>query len=274
MSAEPTTIIRASGLPQWSDCPRRHAARSFSEDVRAQGYDLRTIPPSIGASIGTGTHAAVEFYLTEKLEFREAKRADLEARAVEAIDSDIADGVVWDDTTTSADTAHKQAIRQAISIIQVFGERLQPLAIEERLEASLGDGFMLSGTIDIREHLAIDDVKTGTVQRANQAQYGGYGLLGEANGHAIGRLTEIYVKRVGMSKSQPDPTWTDYPVAESKTAAWEIAQRIKGDLTAFRNGGDAWAFMPNPNSMMCSPDYCPAFGTNFCKAHKGELPDE
>jgi hypothetical protein len=50
--------------------------------------------------------------------------------------------------------------------------------------------------------------------------------------------------------------------------AWHILQRIIDDLTRFRDTADIWSWLPNPNSMMCSPDYCAAWGTGFCRAHK------
>lgn len=262
------TVIRASSLPQYPDCPRRHAARSFGEDVTRAGFELRRIPPSIGAAIGTGTHAALTHVMQKRIDGQDIDAAAMDAIAVEAIDKEISDGVVWDDTTTSAGAAHRQAIRQAKAILQCFGEEILPVAVEESMQAEMGDGFVLRGHVDVREAGRILDFKTGTVQRANQAQYGGYSLLARANGHDVTRLAEIYVKRVGPTKPQPDATMTEYAQAECERAAWTIAQSIKRGLAAFRETGDAWEFLPNPNSMMCSPDYCPAWGTEFCKAHK------
>ena len=65
-------------------------------------------------------------------------------------------------------------------------------------------------------------------------------------------------------------------VAQAETAASNILRHIAGDLETFRNGdpvrrilpGDPWAFQANPSSILCSPKYCPAFGTTFC--HEGD----
>jgi len=91
--------IRASSLPQYADCPRRHAARSFTDLVEAQGYTLRHTPQSVGAAIGTGTHEALGYILTERMEGRDTPEQDWQAKAIQSIDDNIADGVVWDATT-------------------------------------------------------------------------------------------------------------------------------------------------------------------------------
>ncbi|WP_299378211.1 PD-(D/E)XK nuclease family protein [uncultured Kiloniella sp.] len=262
------TTIRASSLPQYPDCERRYAARSFSEQVKAAGYELKTMLPSIGAIIGTGTHEALGYAMLQKMEGQEIVKADMEALAVASIEDATKDGVVWDQTTTNMDAAIVQAIRQAKIILQTVGKDINPVAVEDHFKANLGDGFELSGHIDIREINGIADFKTGSVQRANQTQYGGYSLLAKSNGHKVERLREIYVPRVGKRVPQPDPIVTEYGVAVAEKGAAETIKHIKSGLIKFKETGENWIFLPNPNSMMCSPNYCPAFGTKFCQSHK------
>ncbi|MDO8421140.1 MAG: PD-(D/E)XK nuclease family protein [Parvibaculum sp.] len=261
-------IIRVSDLPSVADCSRRWMSRSRPAEVKAAGFDLREMSSSIGAAIGTGTHAGLENAFRSKMEARVIEVESFRECAAESIMESIKDGVIWDDATTNVDAAITQATRQARIIWDYFGDVIEPVAIEERLSADIGDGFILRGHIDVREAARVVDFKTGTVQRANQPQYGGYSLVARSNGHTVDAVAEIYSKRVGVTRDQPAPTLTEYDIAESEIAAQEIYTRMKADILAFRERGDPWVFLPNPNSMNCSENYCPAWGTSFCRAHK------
>lgn len=272
----PPTIIRPSGLPQWPDCKRRSFARGYPKLVEQAGYELRPVQPSIGAVVGTATHAAMQHAMVERMAGREAQLDDLAAAADEALSKEMAAGVVWDDTTRNRAAAQKQAYRQALAILQTAARDVVPVATEEELDADIGDGFLLRGHIDLRDGEPSGwDWKTGTVMRANLAQYGGYSMLIRVNiGKPVKRLREVYIKRVGETKPQPDPVvieYTDVPLAEKM--AWQAIVDIKDTVQRFRETGDAWETMPNPNSLMCSEDYCPAWGTAFCTAHKQKLPE-
>lgn len=264
-------VIRVSDLPSYADCGRRWFVKSRPEEVEAAGFALQPpAPPSIGAAIGTATHAGLQAAFTAKMAAEPVPVEMFRDKAAESIKADVADGAIWDDTTRNIDAAIVQATRQARIVWEFFGDKLEPVAIEERLEADAGDGFLLRGHIDVRETGRIIDYKTGTVQRANQPQYGGYSLLARTHGFPIDTVAEIYAKRVGLKAPQPDPTLTEYDVAQSEKAAHEILKRMKADITAFRERGDPWVLLPNPNSMNCSEKYCRAWGTEFCRAHKQE----
>ncbi|MEI6283433.1 MAG: hypothetical protein WCP82_12085, partial [Alphaproteobacteria bacterium] len=60
-----------------------------------------------------------------------------------------------------------------------------------------------------------------------------------------------------------------YPVASCEQAARTVLNRIDIAVQAFKRAGDAWSFIPNPSSMLCADRFCPAWGTDFCKLHKG-----
>jgi hypothetical protein len=199
----------------------------------------------------------------------ELTRGEMFAEAGKELQEKIKQGVVWDDTTTNADTALKQTVRQAQITMEKVAPEVRPIAIEQQFGAVVSEGFVLKGTLDVLELDGIVDWKTGTVQRANQAQYGAYSLLARSNGHdGVKRLREVYIKRTGVSKAQPDPVVVEYDQADAEDLARATITRMKNDLEEFRRSGDSYVFMPNPNSMMCGAEYCPAWGTEFCKAHK------
>ena len=273
MGNESQTVIRASSLPQYMDCARRSAIRLFPADILGAGYSVSITKPSIGALIGTATHRVLEVSLRASMtgesipDFEQMQRI-----AADDLTAATANGVIWDDTTTRLEVGIKQVARQADKAWELVGSLMKPIAVEEEFSANMGDGFVLRGHIDVREPVKLGDWKTGNVQRANMAQYGAYSLLARSNGiTGIEVLQEIYIERKGITKPQPDPIITEYDVADSEEYAMAVARRMKADLTTFRETRDANAFLPNPNSMMCTPDYCPAWGTEFCKAHKTKM---
>lgn len=268
------TIIRASSLTYYTDCMRRSAARMFPADLKEYGYEIRDMPGSIAATVGTATHRALE----AGIRFRKDGKAPLEAMEEAAAEILTAategGGLLWDKLTKTREDGITQAVRQAEAALSVLPE-MKHIEIEGEFKADLEDGFILSGHVDLRgtEEKMILDLKTGTRQRSNIAQYGGYSLLARANGHEVRRLGEIFVPRVSVKRPQPAPTLTDFDIEAAERLAWATVQRIKEDLQRFRNsGGDPWVWIPNPNSMMCSKTYCPVFATSFCTCRKDDTP--
>jgi hypothetical protein len=152
----------------------------------------------------------------------------------------------------------------------------EPIIVEERLEAEVEPGLILSGQPDIvaREPHGLRDLKTGARPPSSFApQLGGYSLLARSHNLDIQNAAIDFVQRVRINKPQPDPVSKTVAVATAETAASNILRHIAGDLDTFRHGdpvrrilpGDPWAFQANPASILCSPKYCPAFGTEFCK---------
>lgn len=266
------TVIRASSLPQYTDCARRSAVRLFAREIMGAGFKLAKGKPSIGALVGTATHTVLQDSLQRKMTgAAPAKFDEMQAIATADLQAAVKDGVVWDDTTNRLDVGIKQAARQAFTAYQAVGQYLKPIAIEQEFSANMGDGFVMRGHIDVLEADAIDDWKTGNIQRANMAQYGAYSLLARSNGGPQKMvLREIYIERKGITKPQPEPLVVEYNQSDAEEYALAVAKRMKRDLLEFRASRDPMAFLPNPNSMMCSADYCPAWGTEFCKAHKAK----
>jgi hypothetical protein len=241
----------------------------FPEELEARrGRMLVQRPASIGAAVGTATHKGAEAALLARGDIRGGDPvAALERAARQSLAESLIAGVIWDDTTRTKEAAEVQAIRQAKRALEVLPAG--SVEVEGAYTAEIAQGFVLSGHIDIREGGRIMDIKTGTRARANQAQYGAYALLCRSNGIEIDMIGEVYVKRVGVTKTQPPAELVFYEIAEAERLAWHIIQRIMADLSAFRETGDLYSFLPNPNSMMCHEDYCPAWGTDFCSVSLG-----
>ena len=267
------TIIRCSSLSHYTDCPRRSAAKMFFNELSEEyGFDLMPTKTSAGAAVGTAMHKSLEAAIVLRSKgqpYAEEIKKVAEASIIESA----REGIIWDDTTFDKSAGVLQAVRQAHAILDVFPE-LDEIAIEGEFTADLGDDFVLSGHIDIRgregQKHTIQDFKSGTVKRVNIPQYGGYSLLVRTAGQKVDLLREIYVKRVGKTKAQPAPIVQDYDPAMAENFAYAIIKKIKSDLQAFRKTGSPWVWLPNPNSMMCSPHYCPAYGTKFCKCKTKE----
>ena len=161
---------------------------------------------------------------------------------------------------------------------------IEPIIVEERLEAEVAPGLVLSGQPDLicREPGAIRDLKTGARMPVSFApQLGGYSLLARSHGLDIERASIDYVARTPRKKPQAQPVSNEAVIAHAETAASNILRNIAADIATFRHGdaerrilpGDSWAFSANPASMLCSPKYCAAHGTDFChegKQQKGE----
>ncbi len=267
--------IRASMLPAWPDCPRRSAAKSFKYLVKAKGYALRELPPSIGAAVGTAVHKVAEVVLQHKIDTGEVgSQADGFEQALVGFREEIAPGAVWDDTTPNVNAAEHQINSLAKAYMQV-AETVMPKAVELSLEANAGDGFLLTGHIDLlTADEYVRDLKTGAVDRPYYQQHGAYALLVRSNQiSGIQGLAVDWLKRVGKTKAQPPVVIKEYSVDACQRAALEVIGDVKRCVQDFEKTGSAVAFSANCMSMMCNDKYCPAWGTAFCPvsmAGKGE----
>lgn len=280
-------IIRPSSLTTYLDCPRRFAARHLRMDVVSAGYELnKPLPSTAGAVVGSGVHGGVAYTLDH---WREHGTYGLDADAVEKgilefRERVTLDGVTYDDTTRDANTAEKQITRMTRSYRQEVAPKVQPVLVEERLEADIAAGWVLSGQLDTLASVRaegqgerIRDVKSGAVRRANGVQYGAYALLFEAHGYKITGLIEDYIARVKITKEQPPPVEIKIELAAAREDAFETMAAVQRDVALFHerladpNGRPAnAAFRPNPGSQLCSAKWCPAHGTAWCRAHKPE----
>lgn len=280
LAAKRVVIIRCSALTQYPDCPRRGAARLFWSEIGAAGFRLRSPARSIAAAVGRAVHKAAEVTLKEKAVSGRLPPSTVAADcAAESVIAQVKEGVDFDQATRNQTEAEVQSVMMARAYHRVIAPMVEPIIVEERLEAELGPSLVLSGQPDLvcREPNKIRDVKTSVRPRGTHApQIGGYSLLARSNGLEIEEAAVDLIQRVAIGKPQPDLVSKAVIVAQAETAASNIIRTIERDLQTFRDGdherrimpGDPWAFLANPQSMLCSPKYCPAFGTEFC--HEGD----
>jgi hypothetical protein len=277
MSDEQQFIVRCSYLPMWADCARRSAAKLFRQLIKAMGYELRELPSSIGAPIGSSVHAGAAVLLAHKAKTGElAPLSDAVEIAFETLRGETAKGVMWDRETPEMNTAERQVIRMTASYRQSVAPAIEPIIVEERLEARVSPRIILSGKPDVvaREKGRIRDLKAGKTLGHYKPQIGAYSLL--ARTHAIADVEGAsvdHVPRVAITKPQPPPVTLSAPIAACETAAMNIVRSIEADLETFLKGdparhllpGDPWAFLANPASKLCGEKYCEAYGTAWCR---------
>lgn len=265
--------IRSSMLPAYPDCARRSAAKVFRKIIQQAGFELRQTRPSVGAAVGTAVHKALELPLRAKIDTGKLGRLEdgIDA-AIAGFDDETAPGCEWDDTTANRDAAQQQIIRMAKSWYHGPGQDVEPLAIEVELQADAGDGFILTGHADlVTADGWVRDWKTGALVRPYYHQLGAYGMLVRSCDilPKVRGLGIDFIKRCPKTKPQEPPQFQAYPVEPCERAAWSVIQRVKRDVLEFQESGDPEAFACNPMSMMCTPRYCPAHGTDFCELTKG-----
>jgi hypothetical protein len=259
--------IRSSMLPAWNDCPRRSAAKSYGWLVKKKGFELRELPPSIGAAVGTAVHKVAEVMLAAKIETGElGKLSDGIEQGMAGFSEEIAPGAIWDDTTPNRSAAEKQIRSLSHAYLVGVAEKIEPAAVELELEADAGDGFLLTGHIDlVTRDEWVRDLKTGEVSRPYYEQLGAYGLLVRSNQVCgVRGLAVDWIKRTGHTKPQPPVEVKEADATICQRAALEVVGEVKRCLLEFERTGSAAVFGCNSMSMMCSEKYCPAWGTDFC----------
>jgi len=267
----PTTtpiVIRSSSLPSYADCARRTGAKLLWEELAAQGYTFRETSQGVGAALGTSTHEAANFSLSQKIKDGSLGNAseamDMAFETFHTIQN--MEGIVYDSTTPTYDRAELQ-LKTLVNIYRLkVAPGIQPVEVEIRLEANIGDGYVLSGKFDVRELVTIRDLKTGAASRAHISQYGAYGMLCMAHGRTVESIIEDYLPR----KREPEPETYHYDVDVAMNAARGILKGLKRDVAEYRETGDPTSFIANPQSMLCSDRFCPVWGTEFCREHKNK----
>jgi hypothetical protein len=283
--SDDVTIVRVSALNNYPDCERRGAASLFRREIIAAGFKLRRIVRGIGAVVGTAVHKASSVELAEKAKTGELPPVSVALDAGrDTVTDQLKTGEVQFEGPRGTTHNTRDAVAQVVMMARAYhieiAPQINPIVIEERLEAEVEPGLVLSGQPDMvcREPKAIRDTKTGVRAPASfAAQLGGYSLLARTHGFDIERGAIDYLRRVAPNKPQPLPITREAEIIRAETAATSILRHIAHDLEVFRRGdiergilpGDPWAFTANPASMLCSPKFCPAFGTEFC--HEGDL---
>lgn len=273
-------VIRPSSLTTWADCGRRWASQHLTAEIEAAGYKLQIQRVThVGAAIGSGVHAAASYTLEEKRRTGElGNDTEAEQRAVAEFEERAEWGLDWDDASDNVSVAKRQVARMTRSYRRYLAPEIDPIIIEQRLEANIAEGWKLSGQMDDTTgdpDTIIRDLKTGTRQRANNIQYGAYGLILHAHGYNVRGLIEDFIPRVKIKDEQPRPHSTEIPLQAAAIDAMETMEDIIRSTAEFERRlasqtGRAphSAFRANPGSSLCSPRWCRAWGTEFCTAHR------
>lgn len=283
--------VRASSLPGWPDCPRRWAARHLAAEITAAGHELRQIPTSVGAPIGTAVHAAAASLLTAKMMFGEVVPADISHARGVAQDS-LCDAIHGSEITYDKDGTTRHLRDAEVQVIRMVGvcaaglvPAITPVAVERRLEARVpGTSLILTGQSDTIEESggglladaasgAVDDLKCGKRLWWSAPQLGAYAFLEGAHGRRIDDAWIHHIPRVKADKDQPPVASIHYEVGACRQVAWNILHDIDRSLTRWHNGDQASglpmrhpdAFQVNPSSMLCLDRWCPAHSTGFCR---------
>lgn len=287
------TFVRASATSGYPDCPRRSAAKLFRREIEAAGFDLRETPRGIGAAVGTGLHKGASVMLAEKAKTGELPPIDVATdAAVETMRAEIAPGIAWDKSTVDASEAEAQVLRMTKVYRRDVAPDIQPLTVEERLEATVPwstQGIVLTGQSDViaREPGRVRDLKGGTREGNHNPQLGCYSLLARSTGIDIHEAGIDWVPRVHITaktktKVQPGAVMRKHDIAKVETAAINVLKHIDSDLKTFREGdpergvlpGDPWAFAANPSSMLCGEKYCSCHGMRGPHSFCGEWQDK
>lgn len=266
--------VRASTLAGWPDCERRGATKVLRAEIEAAGYTLRGERRNIGAIIGTAVHFSAKEVLSEKMNGRTAPASFAADAAITSLRTatDVTE-INFDKETVDANDAERVAKRMALTFRTHVVPMVEPIAVEERLEADAGNGLILSGQSDLVaiEPYRVVDLKTGKRRGHYKPQLGAYTLLNRSHGRPITKALETFVQRVPFGKPQPDPITVEHNLADAETAAANVIERIGQTVARFRATKDPWSFMANPSSMLCSAKFCPAHGTEFCREHMDRL---
>jgi len=276
MTCFDTIMIRPSSGPSYNDCARRTIAKAYGFLLRDAGYEPRQLSSSVGAAVGSSVHKAGEYSLHIKMETGDDTGTDNDAidAAVAEFDARIEDGVIWDDTTPTRNAAQKQIDVMTRMYRSRIVPKLVPVMIERRIELQYKPGFEISGQPDVVANVedqlkpGLRDTKTGVVQRANGAQYGNYAALLKSVHVPVSSITEDFLQRMPVGKSQPEPISKTYDVRTCIALAKATNDRMIRDINTFLETGDIETFAPNPMSMMCGDKYCPLHGTTACPHHK------
>lgn len=268
----PSWRIRASSLPTYLDCQVRWAAQTQRRMVLEAGFTLREIGRPVGGIVGAGLHAGITVALRPLLS---GLAVDSLARARDAaaaaVSQEFAEGrpVVMDQTTGSPGEARDQTVSMVGSLYERAVPAMRPVLLDPdtQIEARLHKDAFVSGKPDMIElGEQITDLKSGSNRKAAGAQYGAYALLRKSHGLPTKRIVEVFQRRTKRTLDAPVITEIDVGAAERLASATLREAMMK--LMAFSTTSDPLTFLPNPGSILCSSRYCPAWGTDFCHAHR------
>jgi hypothetical protein len=272
------SIITASTLPTIGECMCRAAAKAFGARGKMKSdfrdrleaehpYLIAPKKNGIYAVIGTSCHAGCEMSL----------KTDLETGSHPAR-QDVID-CATDHIKTIEDIGYETDIPrlgEAVGVVarlagfwadKVAPNLGHPKLVEVRLDAKIGD-VILSGQLDL---LTVDgdvsDHKFSKRATNCMAQLGGQFMLAKSHGHEVSSISSSLVNRAS-SKKEPEWSTQTFYMQDAGRLAYRYIQRASTAIGIYMQNGDPEAFDANPGSQLCSPKYCPAHGTRFCRYGK------
>lgn len=257
------TVIRASSLGTLFDCPARWEAQHL--------LGMR-MPMGGAAALGKAFHASTAVFDQSTIDGAGITADDAAAAAVDAIHKPDED-VAWDD-----DLQPKVAESIAVALHRRYCAEVAPKqtyrAVEVRCDRlDITDlGIALTGTVD-RVHVnddgaGITDLKTGKTAvaadgtvpvKGHAYQIGVYELLAQAaSGIAITAPAQIVGASTGKTEKGQRIAVAPIHDARAVLLGDEHAPGLLDTASRIVKSG---AFFGNPRSMLCSPNYCPRFGS-------------
>ena len=273
--------FRASSLSALESCPRRFAAEFVISAGISDQFDLPVVrrPVHIGALIGTACHVGFAEQMREVKRTGEHGSKQRLNNITSAATSEFATisreapGVITDATTASK----RDGVKAVTKIVERFFWDIkidgEPEIIEKGGKAIFpsgddGDDFQVTGTLDLHivnaNRSRIEDHKTGRNRPQALAQIGIYSLLIKSNGKRVNDARINYSRRVAFSRPQPHLEKIAYDLGVAEHHALTVAREANRTISRLLKTGDANTVVANPSCYLCSPKFCPAYGTNFC----------
>ena len=278
-------IIRASSTSGYADCQLMAVIAAMPGILRQHGHELHPSRPNIGALIGTGVHGAGEVGLTEKITGSLAPTSVLEEAGIDTfrkrLEEETEQGgpLVMDDDSPSTDKAELQIRRMTKRWRIDILERVRPVAVENRIEASLpghpnvklsGQSDLLALSMDGKSGaIVLRDLKTSRHKKTplNHApQIGCYSLLWRTKGQEPNQAQIDLLRRVREGKEQPCVEEQPLDIVRCENMAWAVLNDMAAKARLLADSGDPSHLITNPGSRLCSDKYCRAHGLPICAA--------
>lgn len=271
--------FRASSFPTYNDCARL-ASCSVKVEVDGQefslpeymGFELAPDKRGRKAAIGTALHKGAETILKG---LQAGSESPLVVEAIQAMHDKLDEEWVLcedDDSIKSVESA-KDYLDNMFETMAPVLLNIKPVHVEIELSRRLDHDAISTGHPDVIEDidgvLALRDWKTtnAPVAKPYPAQFGEYGLQAEDAGIDIEIGIQSTFRR--LKKKESEHIETPYKMAVVKNFAQATSERFLANTNRFLATGDPNSFNANPNSNLCSPQFCRAWGTPYCPVGKG-----
>lgn len=261
--------IRASQTSGWNDCPRRGAARAYKDIIEKAGFEVdgkANYVRGVASSLGTAVHVGAAHALRKKIDGESVSLDDMIDVSNADFDEAVCNGLSFDSITGKPSVAKIQIERLLKVYFNAILPNINPIMTEQFIQAELKGGHLLTAHPDVLEINSVHDLKTGKEPYEYHAQLGSYSLLAKANNICIPeKLIIDWIQRTAISKTYIEPKSIVFNVEICEAEAKSTIKSIISQVKEFQDTGDPVAFPANCMSNLCSVNYCPCIGTDFCK---------